>query len=81
MNQDNFNTTIDFHIIPQYDPLGGCVQRLPSEIREAKFYSMNIIRDHSGGDLEKALNFQKSYSKDVCKCLEVRFCDNNIFFI
>ena len=37
-----------------------------------------MIRDPNGIDLEEALNFQKSYAKFVCKCLEVRFSDNGI---
>ena len=39
---------------------------------------MDMIRDPNGIDLEEALNFQKSYAKVVCKCLEARFSDKRI---
>ena len=44
----------------------------------SKFHSMDMIRDPNGIDLEEALNFQKSYTEVVCKCLEARFSENGI---
>ena len=78
LNQDTFNANVGYHVIPQYGPPGGYLQRLSSEIRGSKFHSVDMIRDPNGIDLEEALNFQKSYAEAVCKCLEARFSDNGI---
>ena len=59
LNQDTFNVDVGYHIILQYGPLSGYLQRLSSEIRGSRFHSMDMIRDPNGIDLEKALNFQK----------------------
>ena len=63
LNQDTFNTSIDYHVILQYDPIYGYLQRLSSKIKRSKFQSANIIRDPNNVDLEDALNFQKTYAK------------------
>ena len=78
LNQDTFNASVGYHVIPQYGRPSGYLQRLSSEIRGAKFHSVDMIRDPNGADLEEALNFQKSYAKAICKCLEARFSDNGI---
>ena len=78
LNQNTFNTSINYYVILQYDPLGGYLQRLSNKIREAKFHSVGMIRDPNGVDLEKTLSFQKSYIVAICKCLEARFSDNSI---
>ena len=57
LNQDTFNTNVDYHVIPQYGPHGGYLQRLSSEIRESRFHSVDMIRDPNGIDLEEAWNF------------------------
>ena len=78
LNQDTFNTNVGYHVIPQYGPSGGYLQRLSSEIRGSKFHSVDMIRDSNRIYLEEALNSQKSYAEVVCKCLEARFSDNGI---
>ena len=78
INQDTFNANVGYHVIPQYGPLDGYLQRLSNEIRGARFHSINTIRDHNGTDLEETLNFQNLYAEAVCKCLEARFSDNDI---
>ena len=78
LNQDTFNANVDYHVIPQYGPPGGYLQKLSSEIRRSIFHSKDMIKDPKGIDLEEALNFQKSYAEAVCKCLEARFSDNGI---
>jgi len=60
LNQDTFNPTIVFHIIPEFSPPSGYLCCLSREIRGDKFHSIDMIRDPSGVDLEAALSFQKN---------------------
>jgi hypothetical protein len=78
LNQDTFNSSSGFPILPQFGPPSGYLQRLSSEIRGSKFHSIDLIRDPLGCDLESALDFQKTYSEAVCSALEARFVDNDI---
>jgi hypothetical protein len=78
LNQDTFNSSIGFHIIPKFEPPGGYFRRLPSEIRGSKFHSIDMVRDASGVDFEVALNFRKLYTEAVCVALDARFDDNDI---
>ena len=78
LNQDTFNIDVGYHIIPQYGPPSGYLQRLSSEIRGSRFHSVDMIRDPNGNDLEEALNFQNSYAEAICKCLEAEFSNNDI---
>jgi hypothetical protein len=78
LNQDTFNPDIGFHIIPEFGPPSGYLRRLASEIRGAKFHTIEMVRDPNGADLEAALSFQKMYVESVCKALEARFVDNDI---
>ena len=78
LNQDTFNSSSGFPILPQFGPPCGYLQHLPSEIRGSKFHSIDLIRDPLGRDLESALDFQKNYSEAVCSALEARFVDNDI---
>ena len=57
LNKDTSNIDVGYHIIPQYGPLGGYLQRLSSELKRSRFHSMDMIRDPNGIDLEEALNF------------------------
>ena len=57
LNQDTFNPGTDFHVIPEFGPPGGYLQRLPTEIQGSKFHSIQMTRDPSGADLEVALSF------------------------
>ena len=57
VNQDTFNPSTGFHVIPEFGPPGGYLQRLPIEIRGSKFHSIQMTRDSSGADLEVALSF------------------------
>ena len=70
LNQNNFNSSCGFPILPQFGPPCGYLPRLSSEIRGSKFYSIDLIRDPLGRDLESALDFQKTYSEAVCSALE-----------
>jgi hypothetical protein len=38
LNQDTFNPSTSFHIIPEFGPPGGYLRHLPSEIRGSKFH-------------------------------------------
>jgi Domain of unknown function (DUF4371)/hAT family C-terminal dimerisation region len=78
LNQDTFNPSTGFHIIPEFGPPSGYLRRLSSEIRGAKFHTIDMIRDPSGVDLEAALFFQKMYAEAVCMALEARFVDNDV---
>ena len=78
LNQGTCNANVGYHVIPQYGPLGGYLQRLSSEIKKSGFHSVEMIRDPNEIDLEEALNFQKSYAEAVCMYLEARFGDNGI---
>jgi hypothetical protein len=78
LNQDSFNSSTGFHIIPEFGPPSGYLRRLPSEIRGSKFHSIDMVRDPSGADLETALNFQKLYAEAICVALDARFDDNDI---
>ena len=57
LNQDTINANVSYHVIPQYGPPGGYLQRLSSEIRGSRYHSVDMIRDPNGIDLEEALNF------------------------
>jgi hypothetical protein len=78
LNQDTYNPSIGFHIIPEFGPPSGYLRCLSSEIRGSKFHSIDMIRDASGADLEVALNFQMLYVEAVCVALDARFVDNDI---
>lgn len=78
LNQDTFNSSSGYLLLPQFGPPSGYLQRLSSEIRGSKFHSIDLIRDHLGRDLESALEFQKTYSEAVWCALEARFVDNDI---
>ena len=51
LNQETFNLSLGFHVIPEFGPLGGFLMRLSSEIRGSKFHSVDMIRDPSEVDL------------------------------
>ena len=78
LNQDIFNSSSGFPIIPQFGPSCGYLQRLSSEIRGSKFHSIDLIQDPLGRDLESVLDFQKIYFEAVCSALEAKFVDNDI---
>ena len=78
LNQDTFNPSTDFHEIPEFGPLGGYLQRLPTKIRGSKFHSIQMTRDPSRVDLEAALSFHKCYIEAVCEALFARFEDNDV---
>ena len=59
LNQDTFNYSSGFPILPQFGPPCGYLQRFSSEIRGFKFHSIDLIRDPLSHDLESALDFQK----------------------
>ena len=40
LNQDSFNPSTGFHVILEFGPLGGYLQRLPTEIWGSKFHSI-----------------------------------------
>jgi len=73
-----FQPSPGFHIIPKFGPPGGYLCCLSSEIRGSKFYTIDMIRDLNGVDLEAALSFQKMYAKVVYMALEARFIDNDV---
>jgi hypothetical protein len=73
LNQDIFNSSSGFLILPQFGPPYGYLQCLSSEIRGFKFHSIDLIWDPLGCDLESALDFEKTYSEEVCSALEARF--------
>jgi hypothetical protein len=78
LNQDTFNPSTGFHIIPEFGTPSGYLRHLPSEIRGSKFHSIDMIRDAFGADLESTLNFQKFYAEAVCVALDARFANNDI---
>jgi len=78
LNQDTFNESFGYHVIPDHGPQGGYLQRLSSEIRGTKFHEIDMIRDRTCADLESALSFQKSYAKSIIKALEACFEDNDL---
>jgi hypothetical protein len=78
LNQDTFNPSTGFHIIPKFGPRGRYLCRLHGEIRGSKFHSIDMIRNASGDDLEAVLNFQKLYAEVVCVALDARIDDNDI---
>jgi hypothetical protein len=78
LNQDTFNPSTGFHIIPEFGSPGGYLRRLLSKIRGSKFHSIDMIRNASRTDLEAALNFQKLYIEAVCVALDARFAENDI---
>ena len=43
LNQNTFNANVGYHVILQYGPPGGYLQRLSSEIRWSRFHSMDIV--------------------------------------
>jgi len=55
--------------------------RLSTEIRRAKFHSVDMIRDRTRADLKEAHVFQKVYVEAVCRVLEARFSNNDIIFV
>ena len=57
LNQDIFNANVGYHVILQYRPPDGYLQRLSSEIRGSKFHTIDMIRDLNGIDLKEAWNF------------------------
>lgn len=54
------------------------MQWLPSEIRDAKYHWVEIIRGPSGVKLEEALAFQKNYAQVVCSASKATFQDNDV---
>ena len=45
LNSWIFNEQTVYHILPEFGPQGGYLRRLPSEIRDGKFYKVEILRD------------------------------------
>ena len=62
LNQETFNPSLRFHVIPEFGPPSGFLRRLSSEIRRSKFHSLDMIRDPSGANSEVALYFQRLYA-------------------
>ena len=58
LNADVFNESISYHILSNYGPHGGYLNRLQSEIRDSMFHIFQGTRSRFGVDLEKALIFQ-----------------------
>ena len=71
LNQDTFNPSTGFHVIPKFGPQGGYLQHLPTKIWGSKFHSIQMTRDPSRVDLEVALSFQRCYAEAIC---EAFFC-------
>ena len=42
LNQDTFNPSTNFHVILEFGPLDGYLQRLPIEIWKSKFHSIQM---------------------------------------
>ena len=81
LNQDTFNFSSGFPILPQFGPPCGYLQCLSSEIRGCKFHSIDMIQDALDRDLESVfLNFQKTYPEAICSALVARFVDNDIIY-
>ena len=47
LNECTFNESTCYHVIPSFGPPNGYLMRLSSEIREAKFHLINMIRNRT----------------------------------
>jgi hypothetical protein len=63
LNQDTFNLSIRFHIIPEFGPSRGYFRCLPSKIRGSKFHSIDMVKNAFRADLEATLNFKSCMLK------------------
>ena len=70
--------TGNYPILPDYGPDCGYLHSLRSSLRGEMIFGQNILRDKEGKDLQRALEFQMSFSKAICKNLEKRFVDNSV---
>ena len=77
LNDSIFNENAGYHVIPEYGPLGGHLQKLSSEIHEKMFYGFKMDRSRLVDDFEEALKFQRAFVEAICAGLDVRFVDND----
>jgi hypothetical protein len=57
LNADTFNENTSYHVISEYDPLGGHLRKLSSEIYGIMYHGFEIDRFRLKDDLEEALKF------------------------
>ena len=67
-----------YPIIPDYGAENGFLYALRCSLKGDMFFGQKVVRDVEGKDLANALEFQFTYAKKVCECLEKRFVDNTI---
>ena len=78
LNTVMFNEDTQYHVLPEFGPFGGYMRCFATQIRDFRFFSITLVRDQQGRNLEEALTFQKQFSEAVILALESRFENNDI---
>ena len=68
----------NLNVLPNFGHDGGFLKWLLLEICGSKYHDVDMVHDCFSRDLEKALAFQKYFTKAIIEVLEVTFVDNNL---
>lgn len=73
-----FNENSAYFVIPDNGRERGYLKRLSSQITGNWYYGVQMIRDKTGHDFEKALHFQNEYARAMIDALEEIFDDTGV---